>query len=192
VSPLLDSVQTPAEAGDVRSFRGGRTIGHRPVVHWIEFIAHATRLVEEVVECFTAGGSRIGAKEGFITLPGAVHHMVNAGCNLALAVSWEPPSSPDMPENYKWCTAKCDDPYSVTAKQFALSPGDSIHNNKDEDDNSTCWLNLLFLKRTNIDLLYLLLIISDHQVETVKKWAHCLLRKSLSSKTRIASTAHFL
>lgn len=57
-----------------------------------------------------------GPGEGFLTLPGTYHMVVNLQNNLAFAINFEDASSPDMPESYKFCnkSRSCGGPHAIT------------------------------------------------------------------------------
>jgi hypothetical protein len=76
---------------------------------------------------FTITKQSVG--EMMVTVPGAYHQVFNAGQNCAVSINFEEDSSPDVPEDYKWCTqgpesrGHCGE-YVLTEEQFKLPNGD--------------------------------------------------------------------
>jgi hypothetical protein len=55
-----------------------------------------------------------------VTMPQAVHQIVNNGPNLAEAINLELPDSPDVLEDYIWCDNRCGGEYAITREIFQL------------------------------------------------------------------------
>ncbi|KAK0701749.1 hypothetical protein B0T26DRAFT_734491 [Lasiosphaeria miniovina] len=65
--------------------------------------------------------SHIGPNQGFLTLPGTYHMVVNLGNNFATAINFEDNTSQDLPLRYTFCTAKCPGTNHITEATWKLS-----------------------------------------------------------------------
>ncbi|KAK3377669.1 hypothetical protein B0H63DRAFT_477671 [Podospora didyma] len=62
--------------------------------------------------------AHIGPDQGFLTLPGTYHMVVNLGNNLAMAINFEDNTSPNTPQGYKFCISQCPGRHHITEAQW--------------------------------------------------------------------------